>query len=62
MTKQEAIEHIAKLADKADNLLAATKLPVPDSLHIEGLKGGLQQMREELRVTYVALSGENPWA
>lgn len=61
MTKKEAVSRIGDLADKADNLLAATVLPVPDSLHIQGLKGGMRQIKEELRDCYRALSGEDPW-
>lgn len=52
------IERIGKLADKADNLLAAMKLPVSFQIHLEGLKGGLVDMSTELREIYQDVRGD----
>lgn len=58
---QEGVEEIGKLADTADNLLATTKLPVSDRIHLEGLKEGLGGIFAKLKDIYVALSGNDPW-
>jgi hypothetical protein len=43
-----SINDLGQLIDKCNNLLAATKLPVSASIHIEGLKGGIEEIAEEL--------------
>lgn len=58
---KDGLEEIGKLADTADNLLAATNLPVSDRVHILGLKGGIGKISARLKAIYVDLSGSNPW-
>lgn len=55
------IEEIGTLADSADNALAALAMPLPERLHIEGMKGVLEDVRAKLRAYYVQETGENPW-
>lgn len=57
MTPAEAIETVGRMADKADNLLHAAKLPVPDSIHVTGMKAGLEEIHQALQEAYVALGG-----
>lgn len=45
----ELKEELGLLADKADNLVAATQLPMPPSFHVEGLKGGVEAIAKKLR-------------
>ncbi len=57
-------EHLAKLgrlADTADNLAGASKLPMRAEMHVEQLRSGLERMSKELKALYVAMSGDNPW-
>jgi hypothetical protein len=61
MTKKEAISIVGDMAEKASNLLAAGKLPVPDSIHVVGMRAGLEEVEAELKRAYIVLSGENPW-
>jgi hypothetical protein len=62
MTKEEALSIVAKMADKASNLLAAATLPgLPAQLHLDGLRHGLEDIEAELKRAYIVLSGENPW-
>lgn len=51
-------DHVGRLADKADNLLAASTLPVSPAIHIQGLKGGLQEIRDEAQELYRSLGGD----
>lgn len=55
------IEQIGILSDKADNLIGASNLPVSDRIHIEGMRGGLEDLRDDLRKIYLQVTGENPW-
>lgn len=58
MTRDEAIEVVGRMADKADNLLHAAKLPVPAQLHVVGLVSGLVEMQKALSEAFIALGGE----
>jgi len=44
-------EILFAIAEKADNLLHAAMLPVPSNIHVEGLKGGMEEIKKmaELR-------------
>ena len=42
-------EELGLLLDKAENHIAAAGLPMPPFMHIEGLKGGMEQIAEKLR-------------
>jgi len=46
---RDALETIARQRDTCHNVLAASLLPVDDSIHVEGMRGGLQQIRDALR-------------
>ena len=39
-------ERLAQIIETCDNGLAAATLPVPDSLHVEGLKGILNTIKK----------------
>lgn len=58
---KDGVKEIGNLADTADNLLGAAKLPVSDRIHLEGLKDGLKKIAAKLKFLYVELSGVNPW-
>lgn len=49
MRTDELAERIGVLADTAENYLAATKLPVPASLHVAGLTSGMAELARELQ-------------
>lgn len=42
-------EVLGQLIDKCDNLLAAASLPLSASIHLEGMSGGIKEIREELK-------------
>lgn len=60
--KYDTAEQIGLLADKADNLAAASTLGVRPEIHIEGMRGGLESIARELKALVIALTGENPWS
>lgn len=44
----ELVEELSQLAEKADNVLCATQLNVSPSIHVQGLKGGILEIRQAL--------------
>lgn len=58
---QEQLEKLGNLADQANNLAAASQLPLPATMHVEQLRNGLVSIDLALRGLYVEISGENPW-
>lgn len=57
----EHLDQLGRLADTADNLAGAAKLPLRAEMHVEQLRLGLERLSKELKDLYVAMSGENPW-
>lgn len=49
------------VADKADNLIHASMLPMTAQFHVEQLRAGLEDIRNQLRGLYVDIVGDNPW-
>ena len=47
LTEEEA-DKLGRIVDTLDNLIAAMTLRVPDSLHVEALRGALPRLRKEL--------------
>jgi len=57
----EQLDKLGRLADIANNLAAASQLPVPPAVHIEGMRQGLIDIDKALRALYVEISGDDPW-
>jgi hypothetical protein len=55
-------EQIGNIADRIDNLLGAMRLAMPPAFHLEQLKSALPEIRDTLRLIYIAETGEDPWA
>lgn len=51
-------EEIGLLVDKCENLLAAARLPVSPAIHVEGLCGGVKDLRDGLAAIAARLRGE----
>jgi hypothetical protein len=58
----EQLEELGRLVDQANNLAAASQLPVRPGIHIKGLRGGLESIGEALRKLYVEISGDDHWS
>jgi len=58
---EQILERIGQLVDKSDNLIAATKLPLPAQMHLMGLLNGITEIREEVLSLYKDLGGEDVW-
>lgn len=54
------LEELGLLADKLDNGVAATALPIEPRLHVEGMKGIMEEVRDGLKA-FLASKGYNPW-
>lgn len=64
MSNEERLrEVIGQACDTIENLLAASTLPVPDAIHVEGLTGGLRSILSDLRevVPQLAETAGHPW-
>lgn len=55
----EQLDRLGKLADTADNVLAASTLPLPASTHLEGLKGGLREIHREITELYDEIGAQD---
>lgn len=58
----EQLEELGRLVDQANNLAAASQLPVKPQIHIEGMRGGLLSIRDALQKLYIEISGDDPWS
>jgi hypothetical protein len=55
-------ELIGQVADRLDNLIGALQLPLPPQIHVAQLGRALPEVRDTLRLIYIAETGEDPWA
>jgi hypothetical protein len=55
---EEHLDRIGAIADTCENLLAAAGLPLPAHIHMQGIKGGLEKIRDEANAIYYALGGK----
>ena len=59
--KEEDIEKLGLLIDKLENLIQAMTMPLPDSIHIQGIKPALPEILNEVKAVYLDEGGENWW-
>lgn len=60
MNKQ--FEKLGVLIDEIDNLASALSMTMlPDSIHVEALRGALPDKVAKLKLCYEELTGTNPW-
>ena len=52
------LDLIGQLSDKAENLVAASSLPMPDKFHKDCLVEGLKEIKDQARELYKELGGE----
>lgn len=55
-------EQIASVAERLDNLIGALQLPMPPQFHVDRLKHALPELRDTLRLIYIAETGDDPWS
>lgn len=55
------LEQLGRLADQADNLIGASRLPMPPGFHVEQLRSGLGDIVAALRAMYVQIASDDPW-
>jgi len=56
------MDKIAEAIDSLSNIIAALSLPVPDKIHVEGLRGTLPEIRDKIKAGYLEAGGEDYWA
>ena len=58
----DVMERLGQLADKADNFCHAAQIPLSPRIHITALRGGMEDIRDELRAIFREVTGDDPWA
>jgi len=53
-------ETLGRMVDRLDNAVAATQLPLPPDIHIAGMKGIIESVRDDLK-KFLADKGFDPW-
>jgi hypothetical protein len=56
------IDDLGQLADKCDNFVAGSSLPIPDEIKIEQMRKTLDEVQSKLKQYYIQITRENPWA
>ena len=59
--KAENAEKLAAIVERLDNLKHALMMPLPDNIHVMGVKPAIPEMHQELKDLYIDEVGENPW-
>lgn len=62
MEPEQLLEQLGKLVDKAENYVAATKLPTTSKTHLQGLTHGMVELRDDIKKLYFAAGGEDVWS
>lgn len=62
MERDELIERLGKMVDKAQQYVDAAKLPEPSKTRVDGLRRGLAELRDEARALYLAAGGVDVWS
>jgi hypothetical protein len=60
-TSDAMAERIGTLANKCDNMYAASSMPLSAEVHLPILRRALLDLRNDLRALHVAITGDNPW-
>lgn len=55
-------ETIGEMAEKLDNLAAASRLPMEPKDHVYYLARGILSASKTLKTIFTKITGENPWA
>ena len=59
---EEQLDDLGRLVDTAESSLEMTRRGgVPDHIHVQGLAGCVEQMRDEVKRLYLELGGEDHW-
>lgn len=54
-------DSMGRQIDSLRNALAATRLPLPPHIHVDGMKSIIESAEAELRKVYIAETGDDPW-
>ena len=57
----EAQENLGIAIDRLDSLAHGLQLPMPAEFHLRQLKTLLPEVVKDLKESFVAVTGENPW-
>lgn len=64
MTEND-LEALGQIVDRLDAVTYSVKLPVPAEMHVKGLLGTIESVRDELKELVITrikeAGGSNPW-
>ena len=49
---EETIERMGVLIDRLDSLTYSLNMPVPDSIHVKGMRGSLPDIVDQMKLAY----------
>ena len=55
-------EKLGQLIDRIENLSFALNMPIPDNIHVQSFREALPEIVQELKESFVEITGENPWS
>ncbi|HAM55619.1 MAG TPA: hypothetical protein DCQ64_09505 [Candidatus Rokubacteria bacterium] len=58
VASEDLLEVTGRAADRIDSLLAALTLPLPQEIHLAGLRAALPEIRNDLNAAYIRAGGE----
>lgn len=58
----DTVDEIGIAADTLDNLVAASKMPLPSDKKLQYTVASLQTLSDNLKSIFVRITGENPWS
>ncbi len=61
MSVEDQWDEVGRAVDTLENLIAGQVMPMPDRLHLEGLRGALPPLRDRLKAAYIQAVGSDPW-
>lgn len=59
--QDQAREDLGRAIDRLDALSHSLALPLPESIHVNCLRGQIPDVVRELKAAFVGATGENPW-
>lgn len=61
-SQNEGFCELARALDRLESIICGMDLPLPDNIHVAGLRGALPKIHAALKTAYFQAGGENYWS